>query len=60
MSKGKIDNSKWFRKLHQLQKRLQRAESNPGHSAGKSDMRKGQLRRILERVMGNKKTNNYE
>jgi hypothetical protein len=60
MSKGKIDKSKWFHKLHQLQKRLNRAELNEGHSDHKSETRKGQLKRILERVMGNKKTMRYE
>lgn len=60
MSKGKIDKSKWFHKLHQLQKRLNRAALNEGHSDHKSETRKGQLKRILEKVMGNKKTLRYE
>lgn len=56
MSKGKIDKSKWFHKLHQLQKRLDRADVNPGHSDHKNETRKGQLKRLLERIRGNKKT----
>ena len=60
MSKGKVDKSKWFHKLHQLQKRLDRAELYEGHSNEKSDKRKGQLKRLLEKTMGNKKTIVYE
>lgn len=60
MSKGKIDKSKWFHKLHQLQKRLNRAELNEGHSEEKNEIRKGQLKRLLERVKGNKKSIVYE
>lgn len=60
MSKGKIDKSKWFHKLHQLQKRLERASLNEGHSDHKTPKRKGQLKRLLEKVMGNKKTMKYE
>lgn len=56
MSNGKIDNSKWFHKLHQLQKRLDRADINEGHSGHKKDKRKGQLKRLIERVRGNRKT----
>jgi hypothetical protein len=60
MSKGKIDKSKWFHKLHQLQKRLDRAESIPGHSDHKNESRKGQLKRLLERVRGKKTITLYE
>lgn len=56
MSTNKIDKTKWFHKLHQLQKRVERMESNPGHSSEKEGTRKGQLKRLLERVMGNAKT----
>jgi len=56
MSKGKVDKSKWFHKLHQLQKRFERMEFNPGHSSDKKDKRRGQLKRLLERVMGNSKS----
>jgi hypothetical protein len=55
MSNGKIDKSKWYHKLHQLQKRLDRADTNTGHSEHKRDKRKGQLKRLIERVRGDKK-----
>jgi hypothetical protein len=55
MSNGKIDKSKWYHKLHQLQKRLDRADENTGHSEHKRDKRKGQLKRLIERVRGDKK-----
>jgi hypothetical protein len=47
---AKIDNSKWYHKLHQLQKRLIRMEENEGHSSEKKEKRKGQLRRLLDKV----------
>lgn len=47
---SKIDNSKWYHKLHQLQKRLTRAEENEGHSKEKSSKRRGQLRRLMDKV----------
>jgi len=47
---GKIDNSKWYHKLHQLQKRLSRMEENEGHASEKKEKRKGQLRRLIDKV----------
>lgn len=47
---SKIDRSRWYHKLHQLQKRLTRAEENEGHSKEKEGKRKGQLRRLLDKV----------
>jgi len=47
---GKIDNSKWFKKLHQLQKRLTRMDENEGHSIEKKEKRRGQLKRLLDKV----------
>jgi hypothetical protein len=47
---GKIDNTKWYHKLHQLQKRLTRMDVNEGHSKEKEGKRKGQLRRLLDKV----------
>jgi hypothetical protein len=47
---SKIDNSKWYHKLHQLQKRLGRMEEHEGHSSDKKEKRKGQLRRLMDKV----------
>lgn len=47
---AKIDNSKWFKKLHQLQKRITRMEENEGHSVEKKEKRRGQLKRLLDKV----------
>ena len=47
---AKIDNSKWFKKLHQLQKRLLRMNENEGHSFEKKEKRRGQLKRLLDKV----------
>lgn len=47
---SKIDRSRWYHKLHQLQKRLMRAEENEGHSKDKAAKRKGQLKRLLDKV----------
>ena len=47
---SKIDNSKWYRKLHQLQKGLTRMDENEGHSIEKREKRRGQLRRLLDKV----------
>jgi hypothetical protein len=47
---SKIDNSKWYHKLHQLQKRLSRMEEHEGHSSEKKEKRKGQLRRLIDKV----------
>lgn len=57
MSKGKIDKSKWYHKINQLQKRMERMEENPGHSERKFNRRKGQLKRLVSKSMG---SNKYE
>jgi hypothetical protein len=48
----KIDKSKLYHKLHQLQKRLSRSTENEGHSEEKLPKRKGQLKRLLEKIRG--------
>lgn len=50
MSEKKVDLGKWFKKLHQLQKRLFRMEKNEGHSSDKIGKRKGMLKRLKDRV----------
>ena len=52
MSKNKQDKGKLANKLHQLQKRLFRMESNEGHSADKFGKRKGILKRLMDRLKG--------
>lgn len=60
MSEGKVDKSKWYYKLHQLQKRLTRSELNEGHSENKQDKRRGQLKRLMDRVRGKNYYKNNE
>lgn len=48
----KINKTKWYHKLHQLQKRLTRSEENHGHSVEKTGKRKAQLRRLLDKISG--------
>jgi hypothetical protein len=52
MSNNKQDKGKLANKLHQLQKRLFRMESNEGHSADKFGKRKGILKRLMDRLKG--------
>jgi hypothetical protein len=52
MSTNKQDKGKLANKLHQLQKRLFRMESNEGHSANKVGKRKGILKRLMDRLSG--------
>ena len=52
MSKNKQDKGKLANKLHQLQKRLFRMESNEGHSADKFGKRKGILKRLMDKLKG--------
>jgi hypothetical protein len=52
MSNNKQDKGKLANKLHQLQKRLFRMESNEGHSANKVGKRKGILKRLMDRLKG--------
>ncbi len=58
MSNNKQDKGKLANKLHQLQKRLFRMESNEGHSADKVGKRKGMLKRLMDGLKGrgNKQT----
>ena len=52
MSNNKQDKGKLANKLHQLQKRLFRMESNEGHSADKAGKRKGMLKRLMDGLRG--------
>ena len=52
MSSNKQDKGKLANKLHQLQKRLFRMESNEGHSANKVGKRKGILKRLMDKLKG--------
>jgi hypothetical protein len=52
MSSNKQNKGKLANKLHQLQKRLFRMESNEGHSANKVGKRKGILKRLMDRLSG--------
>jgi hypothetical protein len=52
MSNNKQDKGKLANKLHQLQKRLFRMESNEGHSADKAGKRKGMLKRLMDALKG--------
>jgi hypothetical protein len=57
MGKGKVDKSKWYHKINQLQKRLDRMEEYPGHAERKINRRKGQLKRLMGKAMGSSKYN---
>ena len=50
MSEKKVDLGKWFKKLHQLQKRLFRMKQNEGHSSEKVGKRKGILKRLKDKI----------
>jgi hypothetical protein len=52
MSSNKQDKGKLANKLHQLQKRLFRMETNEGHSANKVGKRKGMLKRLMDALKG--------
>lgn len=52
MSEKKIDKAKAAKKLHGLQKRLNRMEANEGHSNEKEGKRKGMLKRFKEKLFG--------
>ena len=52
MSNNKQDKGKLANKLHQLQKRLFRMESNEGHSTEKVGKRKGMLKRLMDSLNG--------
>jgi hypothetical protein len=55
MNKNKLDKGKFINKLHQLQKRLFRMETNEGHSVDKLGKRKGMLKRLVDKIKGNYK-----
>lgn len=57
MSKNKVDKGKVAKKLHQLQKRMTRMETNTGHSLDKLGKRKGILRKLLDILKGKGKPN---
>jgi hypothetical protein len=52
MSSNKQDKGKLANKLHQLQKRLFRMETNEGHSSDKIGKRKGMLKRLMDALRG--------
>ena len=52
MSANKIDKGKVAKKLHGLQKRMNRMEENIGHSTEKAGKRKGMLRRLMDMLYG--------
>ncbi len=52
MSTNRVDKGKFANKLHQLQKRLFRMETNGGHSADKVGKRKGMLKRLMDKLRG--------
>ena len=52
MSSNKQDKGKLANKLHQLQKRLFRMETNEGHSVQKVGKRKGMLKRLMDGLRG--------
>jgi len=52
MSQKRNDKNKWLHKLHQLQKRIFRSENMNHDTSEKTDKRKGQLKRIKDRLYG--------
>lgn len=52
MSEKRNDKSKWLHKLHQLQKRIFRSENKEHDTSIKDEKRKGQLKRIKDRLYG--------
>jgi len=52
MSKKRNDKNKWLHKLHQLQKRLFRSEHREHDVAEKEGKRRGQMKRIKDRLYG--------
>lgn len=52
MSKNKIDKGKVAKKLHNLQKKINRMEENEGHSSEKLGKRKGFLRKLIDMLYG--------
>jgi septal ring factor EnvC (AmiA/AmiB activator) len=52
MSKNKVDTGKVAKKLHGLQKRINRSKENEGHSTEKQGKRKGFLRKLIDMLYG--------
>jgi hypothetical protein len=52
MSKNKIDKGKVAKKLHGLQKRMNRMNENEGHASEKAGKRKGFLRKLIDMLYG--------
>ena len=52
MSTNKIDKGKVAKKLHNLQKKINRMEDNEGHSTEKVGKRKGFLRKLIDMLYG--------
>ena len=50
MSKKYEYKSKLFTKVHQLQKRLYRTETNPGHSEDKVWFREMRIKKLLNKI----------
>lgn len=57
MSKKVLDKGKIFHKIHQLQKRLTRSDSNDGHSVDKIKIRKSIIKKLQEKIYGKNKSN---
>jgi TRAP-type C4-dicarboxylate transport system substrate-binding protein len=55
MSEKKADKGKFFKKLHQLQKRLFRSLMNEGHSEEKIKIREAQEKKLIEKIKGKNK-----
>ena len=50
MSKKYEYKSKLFTKVHQLQKRLYRTETNPGHSEDKVWFREMRIKKLIDKI----------
>lgn len=52
MSEKRNDKSKWLHKLHQLQKRIFRSNNTEHDTQERDGKRRGQLKRIKDRLYG--------
>lgn len=60
MSEKKLDKGKFFKKLHQLQKRLFRSKINDGHHSFSQDkMIEVREKSLIERIRGKNRPNEY-
>lgn len=58
MSEKKLDKGKFFKKLHQLQKRLFRSKTNDGHHNFFQDKMIGiREKNLIEKIKGKNKPN---